>query len=665
MGIANCKLKDNTQYGVYAVNFSDPDIHNCTFIGNSSGGVKCDYSWPIISKCIFDGNDITVHGVFASDSVVEMADCTVKNHTEVAIYALSNTTIDLDNCWVKDNGYGVCCSVSSPSITRSVMENNGGEGLWCTSGCDDVSVTNSVIRFNGKYGIYLEDSRKVSIKNNWIHNNGANDDNDSGIFIKEQVSPPLIRNNTIVNNLPNGVYSYSGHEPNIVNCIVYGNTVQIETLSGEPLENVSYNCIQGGYPGVGNIDSDPGFMNIDIDTDDLHLDETSQCKDAGDPNGDYGDETDIDGEERIRYERVDMGADEYYWSPADFDEDGFVNFIDYAILAAAWRSEPNDVNYNDVCDLQDNNNIDFNDLVLFCDDWLWQAAWPEKEILLATDFESGIPAGWTVVDGLNDDETWTTNNPGERSSEYWTGDFCIVDSFWAASVDMNEALITPSIDCSGAVEVILEFSHYFEKYSSEKCDVDISIDNGPWQTVLQYTGSSTGGNITEDISALAADQSNVRIRWHYYDANYEDYWGIDNVEIIGNFRIPPMQMSMGGGREGFVLEGMILESAVGIESAEAVLTGRKDDLMLSSAIESLAARPERLRSKSAKFYAVNAFNTVSALRKMEEPGKEIEEVDIKKLLDWLAEIWLDPQVRKVIDAEDWLKLYESLKKDLE
>jgi len=31
------------------------------------------------------------------------------------------------------------------------------------------------------------------------------------------------------------------------------------------------------------------------------------------------------------------------------------------------------------------------------------------------------------------------------------------------------------------------------------------------------------------------------------------------------------------------------------------------------------------------------------------------------MLDWLAEIWLDPDVQKVIDAEDWLKLYESVK----
>ena len=34
-----------------------------------------------------------------------------------------------------------------------------------------------------------------------------------------------------------------------------------------------------------------------------------------------------------------------------------------------------------------------------------------------------------------------------------------------------------------------------------------------------------------------------------------------------------------------------------------------------------------------------------------------------ELLDWLAEIWLDPDVRESIEVEDWLKMYLSLKKE--
>ena len=35
------------------------------------------------------------------------------------------------------------------------------------------------------------------------------------------------------------------------------------------------------------------------------------------------------------------------------------------------------------------------------------------------------------------------------------------------------------------------------------------------------------------LGSQANRQSNVRIRWHYYQANYEYYWGIDNVSITG------------------------------------------------------------------------------------------------------------------------------------
>ena len=91
---------------------------------------------------------------------------------------------------------------------------------------------------------------------------------------------------------------------------------------------------------------------------------------VGDPEYTAGpNETDIDGEERVidgnddGTARVDMGADEYYWSRADFNLDNFVNFIDYAIFAAAWQTSQGDPNYNLLCNLAaDNNTIDYNDL---------------------------------------------------------------------------------------------------------------------------------------------------------------------------------------------------------------------------------------------------------------------------------------------------------------
>ncbi|MDD5457974.1 MAG: M6 family metalloprotease domain-containing protein [Phycisphaerae bacterium] len=172
----------------------------------------------------------------------------------------------------------------------------------------------------------------------------------------------------------------------------------------------------------------------------------------------------------------------------------------------------------------------------------------EPQTLLSEDFEGGIPAEWTVVDGYGDGKTWMTDNPKNRPiGSYWTGKFCIVDSDWAGQVDMNEVLITPVIDCTSVSNLKLKFSHYFNRYSTEKCDVDVSVNNGHWQRILQYTGIPTFGNVIANISSLVDvnDQPNVRIRWHYYDANWEWYWGIDNIEVIGDVGLLPMAGDFG------------------------------------------------------------------------------------------------------------------------
>jgi hypothetical protein len=68
---------------------------------------------------------------------------------------------------------------------------------------------------------------------------------------------------------------------------------------------------------------------------------------------------------------MDIVADEY--NAADLDGDGEVNFLDYAVLALAWKTDLADGNYNDICDLFDDDFIDYKDLGLFAENWLWPA----------------------------------------------------------------------------------------------------------------------------------------------------------------------------------------------------------------------------------------------------------------------------------------------------
>ena len=108
----------------------------------------------------------------------------------------------------------------------------------------------------------------------------------------------------------------------LTDCIVWGNSGDSISLGDEEDEakvSVSYSNIQGGWPGVGNIDTDPLFADPDgpdnipgTEDDDLRLSHISPCVDSGDPN--YvpePNETDRAGNARIANGRIDMGAYEF------------------------------------------------------------------------------------------------------------------------------------------------------------------------------------------------------------------------------------------------------------------------------------------------------------------------------------------------------------------
>lgn len=157
----------------------------------------------------------------------------------------------------------------------------------------------------------------------------------------------------------------------------------------------------------------------------------------------------------------------------------------------------------------------------------------ETMVIFETDFTGGLPNGWSVVDGFADDRTWSTDNPGGRSSPYWSGEFMIVESQNPATFGMDEELVTQAFDCSAYERITLSFSHDFKYDYSEICQVDVRNDGGSWQTMAHYQCADASGEEKIDLTAVAAHKDNVQIRWHYYDATYDWYWGIDNIELTG------------------------------------------------------------------------------------------------------------------------------------
>jgi hypothetical protein len=154
--------------------------------------------------------------------------------------------------------------------------------------------------------------------------------------------------------------------------------------------------------------------------------------------------------------------------------------------------------------------------------------------LLSENFDTGLPAGWTVEDGWLDSATWwptaTFGDPCGRSS-FPTG-YMLVDNECAV-VDMDEQLITPLMDASGMASVTLRFDHeYVPGVDLANVDVRSSKTGGTWVNVAQYTiDVSPAATEVLDITAQAAGASNVEIRWHYEAAGLALYWSVDNVVV--------------------------------------------------------------------------------------------------------------------------------------
>ncbi len=149
---------------------------------------------------------------------------------------------------------------------------------------------------------------------------------------------------------------------------------------------------------------------------------------------------------------------------------------------------------------------------------------------------STVPVSWTVVNNVGS-VGWRFDNPKPRTNYAGgSGNFAIADSDHAGpGVSMNTELRTPVLDFSALSAVTLTFKTDFHRYSAEMADVDVSRNgaSGPWTTVWRKSGADYRGPRTEalNLTALAAGQSNVMIRFHYYDAVYEWWWEVDDVQL--------------------------------------------------------------------------------------------------------------------------------------
>ena len=131
----------------------------------------------------------------------------------------------------------------------------------------------------------------------------------------EDTIPPAMSGNTITENSASRggglFFSFPYSSGSVTNSIVWNNEAY---SSGEEVYvtlysslAVSYSDVMDGQTGTGNIDENPYFSNPV--TSDFHIAYESPCRDAGDGTLSRL-TTDIDGNPRMIFHTVDMGADE-------------------------------------------------------------------------------------------------------------------------------------------------------------------------------------------------------------------------------------------------------------------------------------------------------------------------------------------------------------------
>ncbi|GJM31303.1 MAG: hypothetical protein DHS20C18_03040 [Saprospiraceae bacterium] len=188
------------------------------------------------------------------------------------------------------------------------------------------------------------------------------------------------------------------------------------------------------------------------------------------------------------------------------------------------------------------------------------------------DFADGLPNGWVNEDLSGNNVLWTwcanpetPNAPGcpaifvgqdAFNSTTGANGFVAVDSDDAGELTHESELTTNSIDCSAYDEVWITFETQIGVFMLEAATnavLNVSNDGGEnWTEFTIFPGMPSGvdwsanpENITINLSAVAANQSDVIIQWHWL-ANYEYIWNIDDIALYGTDPRPATDLQVDG-----------------------------------------------------------------------------------------------------------------------
>jgi hypothetical protein len=153
--------------------------------------------------------------------------------------------------------------------------------------------------------------------------------------------------------------------------------------------------------------------------------------------------------------------------------------------------------------------------------------------LLETSFETGLPEGWEIIDGSDDQNTWQPGDDEGRTYMY-------VTNLFPEPIDLNEQLIvTVPMDFSQSDQVLLRVDQkiVFSEVSVGRMSIEYRIGEQDWHVIEAYEIYGDiyyeyAGQTTFDLTADLAGQTDVRFRFNYdnpLDRPME--WYLYRVEI--------------------------------------------------------------------------------------------------------------------------------------
>ncbi|MFA5422550.1 MAG: hypothetical protein WC374_01670 [Phycisphaerae bacterium] len=403
---------------------SNTQIQNCRIIGFPGSGLYLSTSYSSdeikINNCGILNNgyhpDCYAGGVYIRRGIVDIANCLIAENTNFGIanpgadYQTIRPRLYVDNCTItstrpyQNNKYGIYAGWVSDFggcslfITNSIIDNATSPNDIEIYYHNDSYITDAVFSVSntcipaGQSSIYMKEPNFVNftygpdnietdpcfVMAGYLRDNNTpadiNDDRwiEGDYHLKSQygcwLPSPLVNMDTAADGrLDLADFAVLASE--------WNETSQQQTMGTSAYYYYTY--IRADLDNNGRVDVNDLMIFCDNYLYDyeqgswVYDDVTSPCIDAGDPNSDWTNEFWPHGK------RINMGAyggtvqasmsPLQIGNPADFDNDDYVNFYDFAHLAGYWPTEQVLLEV----DIDRDGIVDANDLALFADNWLW------------------------------------------------------------------------------------------------------------------------------------------------------------------------------------------------------------------------------------------------------------------------------------------------------